>query len=146
MATASGQHSGPQSDRPSGSSAIDAELPRAPGCSGTARRLIEDSFGDELESEMLDDLKTVASELVNNAYEHGRGRIRMKAQRNEHRIRLEVMDEGQDAPIAIRASAFDGRGNGLRIVDLLADNWGVFHGSTHVWAALSPVPQSLNSD
>jgi anti-sigma regulatory factor (Ser/Thr protein kinase) len=102
-----------------------------------ARRLIEDRFGSELDPDMLDDLKTIASELVNNAYEHGSGKISMRADASAHRIKLEVIDEGENAVIAIRANAFDGRGNGLRIVDLLADNWGVFHGTTHVWATVA---------
>lgn len=137
----SGSSAAPQPDRAAGNSAINVELPRQPSCAATARRLIEERLGASLEPETLDDLKTISSELVNNAYQHGIGQIRMKAQRSEHRVRLEVMDEGQNASIAIRQATFDGRGNGLRIVDLLADNWGVFHGSTHVWATLSLAPR-----
>jgi anti-sigma regulatory factor (Ser/Thr protein kinase) len=140
MATASQQQVGPDPDGAGGSTAVAAELPRERTCAATARRLLEDNLGAKLEPEMLDDLKTILSELVNNAYEHGRGRIQVKAQRGEHRIRLEVLDEGENASIAIRPNAFDGRGNGLRIVDLLADNWGVFHGTSHVWATVSLTP------
>ena len=145
MATAPERHMDAQEDEASGSGTVDVELPRERICAATARRLIEDSFGRELDPEVLDDLKTIASELVNNAYEHGKGEIRLKVLRSQHRIKLEVIDQGENAPIAIRHNAFEGRGNGLRIVDLLADNWGVFRGVTHVWATLSASPPTAGN-
>ena len=51
---------------------------------------------------------------------------------DEGRIRGEVKDHGT-GEIAIREIATDGGGFGLRLVDSLADRWGVYEGSTHLW-------------
>jgi anti-sigma regulatory factor (Ser/Thr protein kinase) len=79
---------------------------------------------------------TIVTELVNNAVVHGPGRM------IDVRITLEddltmggmVEDQG-DGPQVIRdlpEPARDG-GRGLRIVDALADRWGVYPGTNTVW-------------
>ena len=53
-------------------------------------------------------------------------------------LRIEVVDEGSDQAPAVRPTAPDESGGwGLRIVDQLAAQWGVFEGTTHVWADLA---------
>jgi anti-sigma regulatory factor (Ser/Thr protein kinase) len=77
------------------------------------------------------------SELVNNAVVHGEGRIRLDAELRGEILRVEVVDEGEGTPPAIREQGVaDGGGWGLRLVDTLALRWGVYEGSTHVWAEL----------
>jgi anti-sigma regulatory factor (Ser/Thr protein kinase) len=116
--------------------AVEAELPRQPTCGAVARRIVEGQYGARLDSGTLDDLKLVVSELATNAYVHGVGRIRLKLDANEDRVRVAVMDEGEGAAIKIRQVGASG-GNGLRLVDHLCSRWGAYEGSTHVWAELA---------
>lgn len=115
---------------------IECSLPRELTCSGLARRLIEQHFSSQLAEDSLDELKLVASELVENAYLHGEGVIRIKFERVDRAVRLDVTDAGHGARIQIREPSLDGHGNGLRLVDHLCRSWGSFDGSTRVWAEL----------
>jgi len=112
------------------------ELPRTRSCAAVARRAVEQQYATELDAETLDDLKLVVSELVDNAYVHGEGEIWMRLEQSEQRVRVEVLDEGRNAAIKIRALGAAGGGHGLRLVDHLCPDWGAFEGSTHVWAEL----------
>lgn len=79
----------------------------------------------------------VSSELVSNAYLHGAGEIELVVNLFEDRIRIEVVDEGHEQAPAVREQPADESGGwGLRIVDQVALQWGVFEGTTHVWADL----------
>jgi serine/threonine-protein kinase RsbW len=82
------------------------------------------------------DLKLVVSELVHNAFLHGRGDITLHFIRGEDRVRIEVVDEGENAALTIREEGLARGGYGLRIVDKLALAWGAHEGTTHVWAEL----------
>jgi anti-sigma regulatory factor (Ser/Thr protein kinase) len=98
--------------------------------------VVEEYAGSELKSEVLDDLKLVATELVGNAYLHGEGRIWLKLDRHPEGIRIEVIDQGEGAAVKVRSPRTIERGNGLKIVDRLASAWGAHEGTTHVWAEL----------
>jgi anti-sigma regulatory factor (Ser/Thr protein kinase) len=115
---------------------LEAELPRQRSCGALARRLIEQQYGKTLDRSTLADLNLVASELVNNAFVHGEGRIRLRLEQTDERLRIEVMDEGENAAIKIRRLGVREGGHGLRLVDHLCAAWGAFEGSTHVWADL----------
>jgi anti-sigma regulatory factor (Ser/Thr protein kinase) len=77
----------------------------------------------------------IACELAVNAVLHshsGRpgGRFTIHVQvRDGEWVRVQVGDEGGPAPVRMRAAGEgdggDGTGQGLRIVDVLADEWGV---------------------
>jgi anti-sigma regulatory factor (Ser/Thr protein kinase) len=121
--------------------AVEAELQRHPTCGARARRIVERQFGARLDTRTLDDLKLVVSELASNAYLHGTGKIRLKLDADEERVRVAVMDEGHDFTIKIRrAGALSG--HGLRLVDRLCSQWGAYEGSTHVWAEVPIDPQA----
>jgi anti-sigma regulatory factor (Ser/Thr protein kinase) len=114
------------------------KLPRHPGAAAKARRFVEDVVErcglpeDARESAVL-----VSSELVTNALQHGRGKIELRLTRLGKFLRIEVVDEGHEQAPAVRQEAADETGGwGLRIVDHLAAQWGVFEGTTHVWADL----------
>lgn len=115
---------------------IDAELPRERICAAMARQVVEERYQQRLDRDTLDDLKLVVSELVDNAYVHGTGRIRLKVGEDDGRVKVEVMDEGENAAIKIRRLGARGGGHGLRLVDHLCSEWGAFEGSTHVWAVV----------
>lgn len=109
-----------------------AQLPRDPSCGAIARRLLEQYLNTATDQE-IHDAKTVVSELVSNAFLHGKGTIALRVSARRGRVRLEVIDEGQHA--ADRARRREG-GRGLEIVDELSLAWGAREGSTHVWAEL----------
>ena len=56
---------------------VRSELPREPGCGGAARRLVERFLRERRLEALADDARIIVSELVNNAYLHGRGRIEL---------------------------------------------------------------------
>ncbi len=116
---------------------MEAELPRERGCTALARRLVEQQFEGALNGQTVEDLKLIVSELVDNAYVHGRGQIRLRMGRQADKVRVDVMDEGQDATIKIRQLGVRGGGHGLRLVDHLCLAWGAVPGRTHVWCELT---------
>jgi serine/threonine-protein kinase RsbW len=85
---------------------------------------------------LADDARIIVSELVNNAYLHGRGRIELTVRLiDPGRVRIEATDQGF-ATVRIRQS--DGLGgHGLQIVSKLAVAWGADRAPTRVWAELA---------
>jgi anti-sigma regulatory factor (Ser/Thr protein kinase) len=116
-------------------------ISRTPGCGSHARRLLERELTPGVSERVLDDVRTVVSELVNNAYVHGRGDIELRLSRSNVKLRVEVVDEGSGAAVDVRQAGAYGGGQGLRIVQALSSDWGAFEGTTHVWAELSLLPQ-----
>lgn len=110
--------------------------PRAPV---EARAALERLRGS-VDPELLEDVRLVVSELVTNAVLHGpsdRGPVTLKLRvAGPGRVCGEVADQG-DGVVEILEEASDGGGWGLRLLDELADRWGVREGSTHVWFELS---------
>lgn len=115
---------------------ITLKLNREPNCGRLARTLIGEQLAGEVDPPVLADAKLIVSELVNNAYEHGTGAIELRVRLLDDRLRVEVVDEGQGASIRVREESLRGGGRGLRIVQTLSGDWGVFEGTTHVWAEL----------
>ena len=97
-------------------------LPRDASCGFVARRLVETHLNQRLDGQ-LDDAKTVASELVNNAYLHGEGQIELRVCASGVCLRIEVIDQGAHSDrVAVRSERSGSRG--LAIVDQLAQRWG----------------------
>ena len=116
---------------------VEARLPQDADCAGIARRFVEEHVGGDVSDEALEDLKLIATELVENAYVHGRGRIVLRLERRHDHVHVEVIDEGEGQAIKLRERAdTDLRGFGLLVVDQLCDAWGAHEGTTHVWAEL----------
>lgn len=114
------------------------ELPRAPNAPGIARRQLARSFGDALEADQLRTVRLLTSELVTNALLHGAGSITLRASLGDHRLHVEVIDEGDGLHGTPPARHDPDRvgGYGLQIVDSEASRWGIGHGTTHVWFEL----------
>lgn len=115
---------------------IELELPRNRGCAVAARRFVERAVGAMLSGDRLDDLKLVVTELVENAYVHGRGQILLRLKPRRDAVRVEVVDQGRGATVGIREQGRVPGGWGLRLVDQLTESWGVHSGITHVWAVV----------
>lgn len=107
-----------------------------PACPGRARAWLEQLFAGRVAPDRLDDMRLVVSELVTNAFVHGRGAIELRVAHDEARARIEVVDEGEDAAIRIREHGTEIGGWGLQLVEDLSSGWGAFEGTTHVWAEL----------
>lgn len=111
--------------------ALDTTLSRSADSVATARRLVNDHM-TTLGSQQRADATLMTSELVTNALVHGIGTISLRLDVEPGALRIEVSDQGN---VALAPSPSPGAhgGWGLRIVDQLADDWGVLAGSTKVW-------------
>jgi anti-sigma regulatory factor (Ser/Thr protein kinase) len=92
----------------------------------------------ELGRERTEDATLLISELVTNAVKYGpeEGEIRVVITREAVSVRITVHDPGAGALPEMRPSdspPHEGGGHGLRLVDKVADRWGVERGSTRVW-------------
>ena len=87
----------------------------------------------------IDDATLLVSELVTNAVKYGpeAGQIRLIVSQDDERARFTVHDLGLGPLPEMRADDDPAPGgHGLRLVDALADRWGVERGSTRVWFEL----------
>ncbi|MEJ5913541.1 ATP-binding protein [Pseudokineococcus sp. 1T1Z-3] len=104
-----------------------------------------------VEEDVLDVVELVTSELVANAYQHGRPPVHLALARTAHDaetttgsvvcVELEVSDAGVGrTPVVRDADEEDLGGRGLALVDMLASAWGVRHSDdagTTVWCRLA---------
>ncbi len=104
------------------------------------RRWTADILPDLTEEE-LTDLRLVVSELVTNAYQHGRYPIQVRLRRSKRPdlVRIEVTDLSSELPVVRRSSVRVTRGRGMLIVDRLCRQWGTVRNAVGktVWAVLS---------
>jgi anti-sigma regulatory factor (Ser/Thr protein kinase) len=99
-----------------------------------ARRMLERSFGEALETDELARAKLAISELTTNAVLHGQGEITVLADLDDTRLLVEVIDQGSGFEHVVRQQDFDAvGGRGLHIVDSETSRWGMHDGTTHVW-------------
>ena len=111
------------------------QLPRSSDAPRQARRLVRDLVSPE----RADDATLLVSELVTNAVKYGpeEETIRLFIGHGEGRTRFTVHDLGLGPLPEMRAENDPAPGgHGLRLVDALADRWGVERGSTRVWFEL----------
>jgi anti-sigma regulatory factor (Ser/Thr protein kinase) len=114
---------------------LEVQLPRRAEAGAEARGLLAEELEWSVSPEMMEELKLIVSELVNNAYLHGEGTITLKVACDDDRVRVEVVDEGTGEAPAIRKEPKPGGGGlGLQIVERLSSRWGAHEGTTHVWA------------
>ena len=117
---------------------LSLSLSPVPSAGGVARAALRERFGGALRRATFADLELVVSELVTNAVEHGRGAIRVEVKYTDREIRGTVSDRGGGFAYQLRELGGNGnRGRGLAIVDALVTRWGIRHGSTQVWFAIT---------
>ncbi|MEV4443241.1 ATP-binding protein [Streptomyces sp. NPDC049577] len=131
-------------------------VPHGPAGVGEARhRMREDLRGSGVPDPVIDDAVLILSELLSNAYRHGRplsrengeadggdGGIRAAWRVDERgRLTVEVTDGGGPTrPFPATPSVTARGGRGLNIISALSQDWGVRDascGEVTVWAALS---------
>jgi anti-sigma regulatory factor (Ser/Thr protein kinase) len=119
---------------------LSTNLRRSPDSVSAARQLVNGQTAS-LGVQQRQDAALMVSELMTNAVRHGVGAITLRIDVVADAVRVEVADEGN---VALAPSPEPGAhgGWGLRIVEQLADDWGVLEGSTKVWFRLGrPRPQ-----
>jgi anti-sigma regulatory factor (Ser/Thr protein kinase) len=106
---------------------------RSPDAPREARRQVRDLAPPR----RVDDATLLVSELVTNAVKFGPDeQIRLIVDADGARTRFTVHDAGLGPLPAIRDEDPAHGGHGLRLVDAVADRWGVERGSTRVWFEL----------
>jgi anti-sigma regulatory factor (Ser/Thr protein kinase) len=111
------------------------ELPRDAHAPAAARAALG-GFSHALDEPREDASRLLVSELVTNAVKYGgEGPVRIEVTSDPGRFRAEVIDEGSGFVAKERVRDQEG-GWGLPLVEHLADRWGTFEGSTHVWFEL----------
>jgi anti-sigma regulatory factor (Ser/Thr protein kinase) len=113
---------------------LELELPRDGKAAALARAAVGEIEGQV--EDVTDRLAVLTTELVTNAVRHGRGAIRLRVAFGAESIHVEVQDEGEcfaaDEALAIEGTTAGGFG--LKIVEALADRWGVEPSRGVVWA------------
>jgi two-component sensor histidine kinase len=108
----------------------------APDAPAEARRIVQSECGERVAGGTLEKLQLLVSELVTNGIRHGRparDRSIMLELLINSRLRCSVVDSG---PGFARSAARNRDGGwGLRVVERLADRWGVNRSrqGTRVW-------------
>jgi anti-sigma regulatory factor (Ser/Thr protein kinase) len=116
---------------------VTVTLPPDDRAPAAARRAL-DGLSGVIEPGLIPDLQLLVTELVTNGVLHGDGDVRLKLVLSDTALHVEVIDDGDGLADAVPDPDRDG-GWGLLIVDQLADRWGVFAGSTHVWAQIDRI-------
>ena len=109
------------------------DLPMESTAAAIARQHVRDVASTTNE---VIDAELVASELVTNAWAHGRGTITMTITVADDVMRLEVCSDSDGVPHQVASSDESPEGRGLLLIEKLASDWGhVRRGSTLcVWA------------
>lgn len=108
--------------------------PQAPA---QARQIIAEELSSRLPAGVVDDIKLMVSELVTNGIVHGRAETDVPLLLDllvNGKIRCRVLDRGTGFAAGVRDPAAGG-GWGLRVVEQLADRWGMQRSPqrTEVW-------------
>jgi anti-sigma regulatory factor (Ser/Thr protein kinase) len=117
------------------------ELPSGDVACSTARRLVHDTcLRWECEEQLEQDATAIASSLVANAVQHGRGTCSVRLELRRDLFTIAVYDEGSPfVPRGVPVSDIP-VGLGLMLVEALSATWGSAPTSTGkvVWATLRP--------
>ncbi len=100
-----------------------------------ARRFATDALRDT-PAEVRQAVELMVSELATNGVRHARTDFEVTILRSASEIRVEVTDRGTGIPQMRSPTPDEPTGRGLRIVDLLAERWGVDDASANgktVW-------------
>ncbi len=90
-----------------------------------ARRVVAQHLDEwEIPGELVEEVVLMTSELVTNAFVHGRPPIELRLRRTRTELIVEVQDRAAYRPRRRRAEDDDESGRGLQIVSVLADRWG----------------------
>ncbi|MFE7440356.1 SpoIIE family protein phosphatase [Streptomyces chartreusis] len=106
---------------------------------GRARAVVLEQLHDWGLARLADTAELLVSELVTNAVRHSHGRpVELRLVRGDTLL-CEVDDDDHDLPTLLSAGPFDDAGRGLRVVSMLAREWGTSRTSAGktVWFELT---------
>lgn len=116
------------------SGTLTVTLPPGDRAPRAARSALDRFVAGHLGEPHRSDVRLLVTELVTNGVLHGQGDVRLEAELRPGSLHVEVIDGGDGIGGRSRSPDLEREGGfGLVIVDSLADRWGVFAGSTHVW-------------
>jgi anti-sigma regulatory factor (Ser/Thr protein kinase) len=116
---------------------LELSLPHTKEAPNIARRRLAQWLASTPATDELDAATLLTSELVTNAVLHGKGQITLRAELDEDRLLVEVIDDGEGFERVLRERDFDRvGGHGLTIVETASSRWGIHEGTTHVWFEL----------
>lgn len=126
-----------------------------PSSVGVARREVAAALSN-LDEEIQERARIIVSELVTNAYLHGRAPITLSVETIGPTVRIEVADRGSLAPVSLPHLADATTGRGLDLVRHLSHGFGVTStedGGKVVWAEIGgedeeeagPLPSPLRA-
>lgn len=104
-----------------------------------ARRFVVETLSAWLGPREHEVAELLTGELVTNAVLHAHTEIAVRVSLSRTVVRIEVEDGSDRRPAPVLAEDFAGSGRGLRLVDDLADGWGVEPvpgGGKSVWFVL----------
>lgn len=115
------------------------ELPRTLEAPAEARDALR-QLDPGLPEHVLPDITLLVSELTTNSVKYGgEGPVRLEITDTADRIRTEIIDQGVGfTPVERDGDLSRVGGWGLHLVEELADSWGTYEGSTHVWFEIDP--------
>lgn len=95
---------------------------------GGARWFVLELISD-LPEELQDSVSLMVSELATNALVHTSGSFDVDADRSDTAITVSITDRGNGMPVVQSPASSDPHGRGLRIVEILSDDWGITPGA-----------------
>ena len=113
---------------------LEVPLPPTSAAPRLAREAV-DSVAYALGARRAANARLLISELASNAVMYGREPIKLDIQIEEQDACFAVQDDGDDQP-RMKPEGEPVGGFGLRIVDRIADEWGVEWESSNVWFVL----------
>jgi two-component sensor histidine kinase len=90
-----------------------------------ARRFVRSVLGDEVARETIELAELLTSELVTNAIRHGSGHVSVALRRQSGTLAVSVSDDDAAMPVAPPEEPLALGGRGVRMVQRLAQDWGV---------------------
>ena len=118
------------------------DLPPTAGSVRAARHVVTELLRAWDVAHDLDDAALLVTELVSNVVDHVRGEanLTLEVRASEDWLRIAVVDGSSIRPVVQELSLDRPRGRGIRLVQGIADRWGVEdHGDgKRVWFELRP--------
>ena len=115
-------------------------FPSVPESVPTARHFVAEAIPDA-PRDIGERAQMLVSELATNAVRHAQTEFIVRVELDASRLCVEIIDAGLGTPTLRATAAHELSGRGLRIVDVLADSWGVRESSPgpgkSVWFVLA---------